>query len=642
MRRKFRNRQKTGIRISLRTLLYAGAVGSVALLMLSVFVVSFFKEEESAANVNPMVVTGITVAQDTGSVYSGMRDVPVLKIKITTRGTGNRLTVSEMKFSARGTTLPLNDAIKNGRLWYTAGDPNFAMTRQYGNTIDQFEEIDFKFNARQLLQEGANYFWLAYDTGVPAGEEITIDAEMIQAIIGTLVLEPDVSAPAGSIQLKQNTPWYSTGSTDIASLESWNSNRDGSGSRPASVSKSTGTFHIQAGHSMLNRLNGCLPTIIIERNGTLINETTVTADLILVNPGGTLMNKSNATAKNKLKRLKVENGGMYVHATGNELLSEGAEFAENSTVTFLLLPQEIADNHTEFGNVVIAETNQTDLMVGYPIGRVKGNLEFRGSGPQSKIIVASGQPLQISGDLVLNNVSVDFSVKGKTQKILLGKKFYIKNGFVSDGTGKASIELGTSFILKEGSFILNHPESEIIINKSITSWHQSGTCQLPDITIMDGSVLSVKSAELGPISMHNKITVNTGATLDCFNGVIAGQGLFELKPGATIVTAHPEGISSEGSTGSIQTTHRSFSSDASYQFNGSVTPQYTGKFETKPLRGTVNKLIVDKSEITAVLILQNDIHCNGELIRKRGSINKNGYSITTGATEMAQKTATQR
>lgn len=640
MRRKFRNRQKTGIRISLRTLLYAGAFSAVVLLTLSVFVVSLLKEEESSATVNPMVVTGITVEQDTGSVYSGMRDVAVLKIKVTARGTGNRLTVSEMKFSVRGTSAPLSEAIKNGRLWYTAGDPNFALSRQYGTTIAQLEEVNFKFSARQLLQEGPNYFWLAFDTGIPTKEEITIDAEMIGAIIGTLTLEPDISAPAGNIRLLQNTPWYSTGNTEIASLESWNSSRDGSGSRPASVSKSTGTFHIQAGHSMQNKLNACLPTIIIERNGTLINETSVTADKILVKPGGTLLNKSGQTAKNKLKKLKVENGGMYVHTTHHELLSRNMEFAENSTATFLQIPAAITDHNPEFGNVVIAETGQSMLQVSFPFGKVKGDLEFRGSGRQSKITLADVNHIHVAGDLVVNNVSLDLSVRGETRKISIEKKLYIKNGYVSDGTGTASIELGTNFIMKEGEFLLKHPESEIIINKTLTTWHQSGTCLLPDISILPGSVLSLKSAELGPVGQHHKLTVKDGGTLECSTGVITGQGKLELESGSTLMTAHPNGINSDEMSGCIQTSERSFSSGASYQFNGPATPQFTGNFETKPLKGTVKNFIVEKSDITGVVMLQKDIHCSGAFIRKKGNLNKNGFSVTSGNAEIAQKAVT--
>ena len=642
MRRKFRHRQKTGIRISLRTLLYAGTIGAVALLAFSVFVVSFFKDEEGSASVNPMVVTGITVAQDTVSVYSGMRDVPVLKVTITTRGTGNRLSITDITFSAWGTSQPVNDIITNARLWYTAGEPVFLMTRQYGNTIEQFSEGDFIFNARQLLQEGSNHFWLAYDTGTPMGEEIHMDAEMIRTTIGTLVMEPDISAPAGQIKIKSNTPWYSTGSTDIASLESWNSRRDGSGNRPANFSKSSGTFHIQAGHSMLNKLNACLPSLIIERNGTLINETSVSADLLLVNQGGTLMNKTNHPGNGKLKKLRVENGGMYVHATEQDLIAKNAVFAEKSTATFLQTPSGDDQAEMVFGNVVIAEKIQSELHVNFPLSHVKGDLEIRGSGLASQVILSSGNALQISGDLVVNNATLILSSKGKTQNITIGKKFYIKNGSVTDGSGMVNIEMGNDFLLKEGALSLKHPESTVVINKPNTHWYQSGNCILPNVVIQSGAALTIKSENFGEIGRMHKFKVSEGAILDCDYSVITGSGKFEIEAGATLLTSHPKGICSDDNEGSIQTTGRSFSSAANYHFTGAASPQLSGNFETTPMPGTVKNLIIHKSDIAGVVVLQTDINCTGEFVRKRGSLNKNGYSIQSGNSQVAEKAATAR
>ncbi|MCK7542397.1 MAG: hypothetical protein MZV63_71755 [Marinilabiliales bacterium] len=54
------------------------------------------------------------------------------------------------------------------------------------------------------------------------------------------------------------------------------------------------------------------------------------------------------------------------------------------------------------------------------------------------------------------------------------------------------------------------------------------------------------------------------------------SGSFTLNSGAGLITAHPEGISSSGGTGSIRVTGtRSFDTGAGYTYNGSAS-QITG------------------------------------------------------------------
>jgi hypothetical protein len=624
MRRKFRNKQKTKLRISLRTLLFAGAALSVAVVIVSVMVVSFFKNEESSAEVNPMVVTGISVEQDTTSVYSGMRDVPVLKIKVNTRGTGNRLSLTDITFSARGTSQPLQEAIVTARLWYTAGEDIFAMSRQFGSTIDQINEPNLRFSAKQLLQEGVNYFWLAYDTGTPDENDVKIDAELIRATIGTLVMEPDLSAPAGSILLKKNSPWYSTGSSDISSLESWNSHRDGSGVRPTNFSRSSSTFHIQSGHTMQNKLNACIPSVIIERNGTLINETTVSTDMLLVSQGGTFIHQSKNSDINKLRKLKIVNGGKYVHDTKQPIPSQHTIFDQQSSATFLQMPEAVYYSEMFLGNVTVVCSN---TQMTFPFSNLQGDLELRGNSPENTVVLNSEKDIHINGDLVVNNSGLILASKGSSQNIHIGNKLYIKSGTVNDGGGNAVIKLGDAFTMKSGSLILKNPGSLIAITKPNTVWHQSGECLLPDVIIYPGATLKLKTERLGDIGANRNFKVSGGATFDSEQGFVSGQGKFEIEPGAMLITSHRYGIGNEQNKGCIQTSKKIMSSDASYQFTGADSPQYTGVFETSPDKNTVRDFIINKADITGVVILENDIKYSGEFIRKKGSLNKNGHTF---------------
>ncbi|MBK8873677.1 MAG: hypothetical protein IPN13_07065 [Bacteroidetes bacterium] len=84
----------------------------------------------------------------------------------------------------------------------------------------------------------------------------------------------------------KNKPYYSTGNGDILDLKGWNSKRDGAGESLLSFSNPNATFHIQPGHIMTNRLSGCLPTLIVERNGVLQSTSAIKSDLLEVQPGG--------------------------------------------------------------------------------------------------------------------------------------------------------------------------------------------------------------------------------------------------------------------------------------------------------------------------------------------------------------------
>lgn len=102
-----------------------------------------------------------------------------------------------------------------------------------------------------------------------------------------------------------------------------------------------------------------------------------------------------------------------------------------------------------------------------------------------------------------------------------------------------------------------------------------------NITVNNPAGLQLSSS----VNVVEEFVVLSGASLDLGLSIINkawyGAGSFILNPNAGITTAHPEGISSTGNTGSILVTIRKFDSSADYSFNG-TTPQQTGNFFTEP------------------------------------------------------------
>lgn len=118
------------------------------------------------------------------------------------------------------------------------------------------------------------------------------------------------------------------------------------------------------------------------------------------------------------------------------------------------------------------------------------------------------------------------------------------------------------------------------------------------LTIAAGSGTDLSVTSSGTLSVNGTVTVNSSATASVngtakFNGgdnagKIDGSGSFTLASGATLDTKNTNGISSSGSTGSIQTTTRSFSSSANYKYTSGDGAQSTGSGLPSP----VNKLTV--------------------------------------------------
>lgn len=110
--------------------------------------------------------------------------------------------------------------------------------------------------------------------------------------------------------------------------------------------------------------------------------------------------------------------------------------------------------------------------------------------------------------------------------------------------------------------------------------------------------------------------VTSGSTVDMGQYIIYsqdwGNASFKLDDGSKLLTANPEGISSETRNqkiylGCIQTNTAFYSSAANYGYTG-TEPQYSGNFVTTPAGNAINDLIVTNP---SGLTLKEDIVVNG-------------------------------
>jgi hypothetical protein len=125
-----------------------------------------------------------------------------------------------------------------------------------------------------------------------------------------------------------------------------------------------------------------------------------------------------------------------------------------------------------------------------------------------------------------------------------------------------------------------------------------------------------------------KFVILEHAIVDFGESVLNGDASFTLSSGAKLITAHADGISSTGSTGSVQVTGtRTYSSDADYAYAGSLH-QVTGL----GLPVKVRRLIIENSsgvQAGAGVTLSKPTAVNTELVLANGFLQTTATNMLT-------------
>ncbi|RAK64063.1 hypothetical protein DLM85_19155 [Hymenobacter edaphi] len=160
--------------------------------------------DEYAGTVLPvMQYTGTVVTQNANPVFAGATTQQVLRVELTTTGSFNPLQLTQLTFTADGTTDLAN--ISNARVYYTGTSSTFATTTAFGAaTAPAFgAQGGFSFTGTQTLQTGTNYFFLVYDVTAGAATDNLVDATLTSLTIpaapgSPFAIDPAVGAPAGA------------------------------------------------------------------------------------------------------------------------------------------------------------------------------------------------------------------------------------------------------------------------------------------------------------------------------------------------------------------------------------------------------------------------------------------------------------
>jgi hypothetical protein len=242
--------------------------------------------------------------------------------------------------------------------------------------------------------------------------------------------------------------------------------------------------------------------------------------------------------------------------------------------------------------------------------------------------------LDLDGPGILT-IGGDFSISGGTHtvgnsstasKMTVAGDFSMTDGNFNLSTGPAASTLTVSgdFLMTSGTLTMSSETGNTTLFAGGNFSHTGGTItETSDgsgTIVFNGTYNSTEGTGIqtytsgGTVTNIVNFTVNSNAFLQMAapETVVTGSGIFILSSGATLGVTSPDGITSSGTTGNIQTGTRSFSSGANYMYNGT-----TGQSIGEGLPPTVSTLVFDNS--------------GGDVTFSSARTITNNFSITSGS-----------
>jgi hypothetical protein len=444
----------------------------------------------------------------------------------------------------------------------------------------------------------------------------------------------------GDYRSRATGNWNSNTTWSIYSSGSWNN------ASSAPIVSTNATITIQNGHTVTNNDTynnndaGGQNRVVVQSGGSLkLTKSGASTQFrsLVIEEGGTMTQTfgyaevtEQTVVSGSIERLgtsydhvfrggcTVTSTGVYIHRLnggtipectwepGSTLILTGIK---SNSIIALESYQKVEWNCSLQESSLALEENFNTIMGDFIINSTNGRVLYLANS-------TSNREMFIGGDLGIAGGT--FSIKGSTgdsgDHIVYVEGDYLQSGGYLHINRQPDPLKGTAVLDIKGNFTMS--------GGFVTSPNSTSISQI----IFSKAGIQTFTKTGGTISNIINFTVNPGSTLDLGSSVIDGSiGAFTLSEGAGLITAHPFGISTSGTSGSIQVGGvRSFNIGADYTYNGTV-PQITGS----GLPATVRNLIIDNPE---GVTLSNSVTVTGDLIIRAGTIDPNVNTLTVNGT----------
>jgi len=262
-------------------------------------------------------------------------------------------------------------------------------------------------------------------------------------------------------------------------------------------------------------------------------------------------------------------------------------------------------------------------------GQIFGNLTWNCAG-QTANMASPSAGLTIAGNLIIQNSSIFQFRFGQPGNNTIGGDFIMSGGNarISSGTLR-TVDVAGNVFITAGTLDMSSGSQIGTLNVTGDFTHTGGT--ITESSTGLGSIFFNKAGiqtytSGGTVTNTINFTVNSGSTLQMAapTTVVTGNS-FVLSTGATLGITSTVGITTAGTAaGNIQTATRTFSTAASYTYNGSsVQAAGTG------LPATVSNLTI--SNATGVTLGQATVVTNNFSITSGAIANLGAFTHTTGS-----------
>ncbi len=351
-------------------------------------------------------------------------------------------------------------------------------------------------------------------------------------------------------------------------------------------------------------------TLVINKGSTFLVKNGIGTDLVVE---GTVRN-FGSIVRDALATLSFANDGKYEHAQDGGAIPT-AIWRPNSTCLIDSVKGTVpSDGNQNFYNLLWNCKDQAgNLSMKWNGNTIGGNITVQstGSGRWQMCAPSAGTAatVTINGDIIQTGGQFTSNGTGNANTAITINHF----GDINITGGNFSVSRGSQG--GTGTTVWNLNGNVSLSNATTQNSNSSGA---KFVFTKDGGTQTLTFSGVTFGGGGFPVAVDSGATLDIGTSILQGSGSFNLKAGATLITAHEKGLD----TSIANTGTKTFDKAASYGFNGSVA-QVTGSL----MPDTVNNLIINNS---AGVTLSNSVTVNGTMEMAAGALSVGSNLLSYG------------
>ena len=501
---------------------------------------------------------------------------------------GYGINIGSLTFTPDGTFSPAD--ISNYKFWWSATNSFSTATPVGASATPSAPKTPITINTYNPSFNNLTpyYVWITVDVSptAVAGNTLTVGAlspssfSIPQTMTKTGTMYIGGTQTIGASTGGSNR--YSVAPGNWSSTSTWSATSGGTAG--ASVPAANDAVFIEGNKTVTLDINtASLGSLNIASGSQLTTSNAYTVSATTISLNGNYVNGSTGAITGTMT---VGTTGTYQHnINGGTIPTATWNAGSNCTITGITSAKSLAGLSQIFGNFTWNCTSQGS-----------GNFYLA-----SNITTAGDfKVLSTGATNNPNNYSLRMSDSGTSYTINVGGNFVISNSAafkMNNSTGGCTLNVNGNLNINNGttfSIVTGNANSTVNVTGSVNiagtlnmqeEGDKTGTLNVKGNLALtgtltesangsgainfNGTTTQTYSKTGGTISNIINFAVIGGATLNVGTSVINGDGTFTLNSGASIITAHTQGLSKTVATGSIQVTGiRAYNTGANYTYNG--------------------------------------------------------------------------